>query len=218
MATEQTEDATNADFANGLTVPEVGDSFNTTCGTVLPPLFQQVGDRFQALQRVTPGAGPSVSIKVPLDAPTFNSLTRFAQTNNGVSPYVNYWQQSSVVSTGQLNFDLAGVIPQAGTIQSIKATLRAASHVGLPATMPKLTLWSFARNVGSTWPPAGTSIATVTDSASLANYQLVHEISVGSIAHAIDPANEYILVFAGEYNTNAVVGTALIALDVEIVP
>src|SRR5688500_7729691 len=94
MATEQTENAANADFANGLTVPETSDSFNDTCNTVLPALFQQSGDRFQAIARNVPGAPAALTLEVPMAAAqaisgwAMQSGMRWQQTSVGSSPTV----------------------------------------------------------------------------------------------------------------------------------
>lgn len=216
MATEQTENAANADFANGLTVPEVGDSFNTTCGTVLPPLFQQVGDRFQALQRGIPGGGTSVTVRLPLIA-LYNTSDRFQG-----SPGANRWlySQGDITSAGALLFSFPSNLPKNfGKIDSVVATLKGDSHSALPATKPTLTLYRNGRTVGGTGDVTATSVGTQTDAAAtFGAYDLVHTITIAALNHTILTDSDYFVKFTGEASTNAQLGLILYSIDIVLTP
>lgn len=216
VATEQTENAANADFENGLTVAEVGDSFNATCGTVLPALFQQVGDRFQALQRAVPGAGTSVTVRVPLIA-LYNTSDRFTG-----SPGQNRWlySQGDITSAGALLFAVPSSLPVGfGKIDSVVARVMGTGHSALPATKPTLTLYRNGRAAGGTGDVTATSVGTQADTAASAGaYDVIHTITISGLAHSVLADNDYFIKFTGEASTNASPGLALYSIDLVVTP
>jgi hypothetical protein len=216
VAAEQTEDAANADFANGLIAPETGDGFNATCNATLPALFQQVGDREQALARVTPGAGTSVTVRVPLVA-LYNTSDRFTG-----SPGQNRWlySQGDIASAGALLFSFPSNLPKShGKIASVTAVLKGDSHSALPATKPTLTLYRNGRAAGGTGDVTATSVGTQTDAAASAGaYDVVHTITIAALNHTLVADNDYFIKFTGEASTNAQLGLILYAIDIEMTP
>lgn len=204
MATEQTENATNADFANGLTVPEVGDSYNAVCGTTLPAALQQIGDRFQALARVTPGTQDDVTIELPVSsgAPisnwTFGNNGNVSGSSGGFS-----WAQDNVSSARIILFSIP--VPPKATIKAFAARLRGnvglgTLHAGLPGTMPVLSLVRSPSDGG-----AFVTVDSVTDtSASAAVYDAAHTVSKTIASpHAVQASQAYYVRLAGEAGTNS---------------
>jgi hypothetical protein len=207
MAIEQTENAANANFEDGLTVPETGDSFNNTCNAILPALLQQAGDRFQAVARNLPGTKDGVVVEVPMssgigltDHWTFGNNGNVSGSSGGFS-----WTQNNVASPRVILFSIP--VPPKATIKAFAARLRGnvgigTLHAGLPGTMPVLSLVRSPSDGG-----AFVTVDSVTDaSASAAIYDAAHTLS-RTIAspHAILASEAYYLRFAGEGGANAVV-------------
>lgn len=212
MATEQTENAANADFANGLTVPETGDDYDAVCNATLPQLFQQVGDRFQALRNAQPGLAATATIWVPMAA-TVNVNSRFTAIANfnGTLGY----SQTSVTDGGSLVFPVAGILPRVGQITSIRAYWSGNGvHSGEPATKPDLTLFRAASTFA-----AETNVASVTDPyGSDGVYDAVHQIAATGLSHVIDPAYTYHVRFRGETGANSATGSILYGIQITVAP
>lgn len=108
--------------------------------------------------------------------------------------------------------------PKACTLTGLSVLLAgAAGHVGLPATMPVLTL--YRQDTGSLLAP--TTVATATDaSAGVAAYEAVHSLSLGVLAEvlAFDSGNRYYVKLAGETGANSIAGLALHSIMGDVTP
>jgi hypothetical protein len=112
------------------------------------------------------------------------------------------WQQLDVANPAGLIWNIVG-LPPTGTISFMGLMVKGAgAHAGLPATMPKMELYSTVIGSGSS-----TLQATVTDtSANTTAYQSEHLTSVGSLSVVIAQNTLYSLIVSGESSTNALVG------------
>jgi hypothetical protein len=207
MAIEQTENAANANFEDGLTVPETGDSFNNTCNAVLPALFQQEGDRFQAIARNVPGTKDGVVFEIPMSTAVEiagATVWNFGNNGNVSGSSGGYsWAQTSVAGAAAIMFSVP--VPPKATIKAFAVRLRGnvgsgTLHAGLPATMPVLSLVRSPAD-GS----AFVTVDTVTDtSATAAIYDAAHTLSKTIASpHAVVASQAYYIRFTGETGANS---------------
>jgi hypothetical protein len=204
VATEQTENAANADFETGLTVPETSDSFNNTCNATLPALFQQQGDRIQAIARNLPGTKDGIVLEVPMAGFPLTAHWTFGNNGNVSGSSGGFsWAQTNVASPRVILFPVP--IPPKATIKAFSARLRGnvgagTLHAGLPGTMPVLSLVRSPSD-GS----AFVTVDSVTDtSASAAVYDAAHTLSKTIASpHAVQATQAYYLRLAGEGGANA---------------
>lgn len=142
-------------------------------------------------------ASRSIAILQPL-VPVENSSSRFTYNS---SPYG--WQQGDVTSIGNLRFDLARYPAGATLTQAVAYCAgglgTGGAHSALPATLPSIRVKSVSLADGSETTLGGNSDA----SATLAAYDAMHPVSIGSLAKVLDTASQVFVEFSGETGANS---------------
>lgn len=109
-------------------------------------------------------------------------------------------------------------IPRGATLTRVDVQFyaEAGSHPGgLPATMPKVTLWKCTTSNQSTM----TSIASTTDpSASVAAYETPHDVSITASYSAITDADYFVIGVAGEEGVDATAAASYTDLALIVYP
>ena len=122
-------------------------------------------------------------------------------------------QQDSVAAAGSVALPVQGLVGR--IVGSVSVALVGATHSALPVTMPKVRFER--RSIASGAAPGAWALvdgfAEATDAATLANYQLVHSVTVtGSAGHTIAAGYQYRLVVYGETGQNSVVGLRVLSV------
>jgi len=117
------------------------------------------------------------------------------------------WLQTALGSTTPLTFPINHLLPSAGILTGCSVLLDGGTgHVGLPATMPTLSLVRWPNDIGAaSFLAAATVLMTDVDaSANVAAYELVHAIVLVG-AETIDiNAYEYAIQVRGVEGVNAI--------------
>lgn len=132
-----------------------------------------------------------------------------ARTTGWSYAAANTWQNSVLGAVLEIDIDP----PQGAVINSITVSYRgAAAHVGLPGTMPSISLAYYAAGGGGGTTVVPNSTASDT-SASTAAYEVAHNIVSNNggagIAHTIDKTTRrYFLLVTAESGANGLIGAS----------
>jgi hypothetical protein len=131
------------------------------------------------------GVAANVSVPVPL-SPVDNASARFT-----ADYLTNSWAQNNLAVAAALGFQL--VIPTGLKLKEVRAVVRgSAGHGALPANMPGLTVKRSDAALGGTGFALSTE-ANITDpSASVAAYEVWHEIAATGLNVASNPTTRTI--------------------------
>jgi hypothetical protein len=107
------------------------------------------------------------------------------------------------ISTSTETFSYLADVPDGATITSVTVTIDPpSSHVGLPASMPKIHLYRFNVNTRTK-----TLITTYTDVATLPDYENQRLIQTATVSTTRDAATDvYVVLLEGEDGANALNG------------
>ncbi len=163
-------------------------------------IAQGAANSLTYLREGIPGKATSYELSVPLFVHG-QVLNRFIPIADGG------WLQNDITSAGTIIFHLP--VPRFGKIDQVHLECDGrdgtfgSAHGGLPATKPTLNLLKATATPGNTNVTKG-SLGSATDaSASAANYDTCHLISITGLAHTILADTSYWVTVTGEAGANA---------------
>lgn len=220
MASPLTENAANANFAVGLSAPDVGVDFTQECNTFRTATLQQLADRSQAVAKlggvVMAGGVVTSKILVPIAVALRNTGPNFTYV---FSSGAHYWQQSSVSGAGAIDFEVPQ-LPIGSRITGAYCWWANNNNTTLPiTTMPALALKKNIYSTGAGSDPGGydSTVATQADTtAVVATYKLMHKIAITGLTEVVAEDVVYRVGFTGEDGTNATTGGNLAAIYVTL--
>lgn len=205
-------------WTNTMTVPDDGDTRSAASVTAAGVGFQVAADRTRYLyNRSIAAVGGGAGLVIPLTGlqDTVAAADRFGFNGAAGGAPQCTWRQTSIASAGGLYFAVPHVYNT--TITGLLARVHGdpnavGPHVGLPATMPQLSLRSVNGSTG-----AVANVGTAVDaSAAVGAYEAMHSISLTVAAQATGSMIQYWAKFEGEAGANSL-ANALHLYDVYLV-